>query len=259
MGSADIQGALWGHAPRDWAELQEPLHRPLWEVMIDAVGVGPGKRVLDAGCGGGGASVLAADRNAQVSGVDAASVLVEVAKSKVPDGDFRVGDLEELPFANDTFDAVIAANSVQYAADPIAALRELKRVTKSGGRIAVGIWGRAENCEFRHILKAVADAMPEPPKGGGPFALSEPGALETLFEKAGLKVDGRTEVDCPFFYPDVDTGWRAAASAGPVQGAMRAAGEAPIKAAVTDAFEQFVQDSGDIQIANTMLFVTAAV
>jgi SAM-dependent methyltransferase len=259
MGSADIQGELWAQAPRDWAELQEPLHRPLWEAMIDAAGVGPGKKVLDAGCGAGGASILVADRNAEVSGVDAASVLIDIAGSEVPDGDFRVGDLEELPYADDTFDAVITASSVQYAADPVAALRELKRVTKSGGRIAVGIWGRAENCEFRHILKAVADAMPEPPKGGGPFALSEPRALEALLAKADIKADGRGEVACPFDYPDVATAWRASASAGPFQGAMRAAGIEPVKEAVTNAVQQFVRNGGNVHLQNTMLYVTATV
>ena len=56
MGSAQIQGDLWGKAPRDWAELQKPMHRPLWGAMLTAAEAGPGTRVLDAGCGGGGAN-----------------------------------------------------------------------------------------------------------------------------------------------------------------------------------------------------------
>lgn len=259
MGSADIQGALWGQAPRDWAELQEPLHRPLWDAMIEATGVGPGTKVLDAGCGAGGASAVVAGTKGQVSGIDATSMLVEIARSNVPNGDFRVGDLESLPYGDDAFDAVIAANSVQYASDPVAALRELKRVTRPGGRIAVAIWGQAENCEFRHVLKAVADVMPEPPKGEGPFALSRPGMLEAMLEKAGLAADGRKEIACPFAYPDLEAGWRAQASAGPLQGAMRAAGEGPVKEAVTAALGRFVQAGGAIRMDNTMLFVTATV
>ncbi len=115
MGSANIQGDLWGREPGDWAELQEVLHAPLWEAMFDATGVAHGSRVLDAGCGGGGASVLAARRGALVSGLDASEPLVEVARNRIPEGDFRVGDLETLPFADGSFDAVIAASSVQYA------------------------------------------------------------------------------------------------------------------------------------------------
>ena len=98
MGSSKAQGELWGKAPRGWAEIQEPMHRPIWEAMLDATGVGSGKRFLDVGCGGGGASVLAAERGAQVSGLDAAAGLITFARERVPDGTFHVGDIESLPF-----------------------------------------------------------------------------------------------------------------------------------------------------------------
>jgi ubiquinone/menaquinone biosynthesis C-methylase UbiE len=126
MGSSATQGELWGAAAQDWAELQEPLHKPVWQAMLDAAKVGQGTRFLDAGCGGGGASVLAAQRGAHVSGLDASEALIAIARERVPQGDFRVGDLEALPYGENAFDAVIAALSVQYADDPIAALRELK-------------------------------------------------------------------------------------------------------------------------------------
>jgi hypothetical protein len=70
MGSAGVHGQLWGKAAHDWAELQEPTSAPLWEAMLDAAAVGPGTRVLDAGCGAGGASILAASRGARVNGLD---------------------------------------------------------------------------------------------------------------------------------------------------------------------------------------------
>ena len=97
MGSASVQGELWGRAPEDWAGIQEVLHAPLWEAMLDATDVGVGTAVLDAGCGGGGASVLAHGRGAVVSGLDASQPLVDVARDRVPQGEFRVGDLEMLP------------------------------------------------------------------------------------------------------------------------------------------------------------------
>ena len=259
MGSAQMQNELWSQAPQDWATLQEPLHVPLWEAMLDAMGAGNDAKLLDAGCGAGGLSALAVQKGFEVIGLDAADALITIARTRVPGAEFRTGDLEALPFANDTFDAVIAANSAQYAADPVAALSELKRVTKPGGKIAVAVWGQAENCEFRHILKAVAGAMPEPPKGGGPFALSKPGALETLLSKAGIATDGRGEVTCPFDYDDVAAAWRATASSGPLQGAMRAAGEEPIREAVSKATQQFVRDGGEVHLDNTMVYVTATV
>ena len=135
MGTSKIQGELWGKTPQGWAEIQEPMHRPLWEAMLNAAEVGQGTRFLDAGCGGGGASVLAAERGAQISGLDAAEGLLTFARERVPDGDFRAGDIESLPFDNDVFDVVFAANSVQYTEDRIAALRELGRVCEPEGRI----------------------------------------------------------------------------------------------------------------------------
>ena len=58
MGSSKIQGELWGAAARDWAEIQEPLHTPVWQAMLDATNVDQGTLLLDRGCGGGGASGL---------------------------------------------------------------------------------------------------------------------------------------------------------------------------------------------------------
>ena len=259
MGSAQIQSDLWSQAPEDWATLQEPLHAPLWQSMLAATGVGDGTRVLDAGCGVGGFSKLAAEKDAKVSGIDASETFVGMARAHVPDGEFRTGDLEALPYADDSFDVVIAANSVQYAENPVAALVELKRVTRPGGRIAIAVWGQAENCEFRHVLKAVAAVLPEPPKGGGPFGLSAPGALEALLAKADIEPDGRSEVACPLDYVDIATAWRATLSAGPLQAAMRAAGSGPVKDAVAKVMQQFLRDGGKVHLDNTMLYVTATV
>ncbi len=133
MGTAEFQGKHWGKASKHWATIQEPLHGPLWEAMLDAALVGSGTRMLDAGCGGGGASFLAAQRGAEVSGIDAAEQLVAFARERLPNRDFRVGDIEYLPFEDDAFDAVFAANSLQFSGDRIATLREFGRVCAQGG------------------------------------------------------------------------------------------------------------------------------
>jgi SAM-dependent methyltransferase len=244
MGTAQIQGHLWSKVPQDWAAIQEPMHKPLWEAMLDGALVGSGTRILDAGCGGGGASELAAERGAHISGLDAAEGLIAFARERLPDGDFRVGDIESLPFDDGVFDAAFAANSVQYSENRIAALTELGRVCTPEGRIVAGLFGPPENVTFSAIFMAMRDAMPEPPQGGGPFELSAPGTLEGLFEESGLKVLESGEVDCPFNYPDFESLWRANVSAGPTQGMLRTVSEEDLKSTLRDAVEAFRLDSG---------------
>ncbi len=258
MGSANIQGDLWGREPGDWADLQEVLHAPLWEAMFDATGVAHGSRVLDAGCGGGGASVLAAGRGALVSGLDASEPLVDVARSRVPQGDFRVGDLESLPFADGSFDSVIAASSVQYADDRVAALRELARVTASDGLVAVGLWSTPDRVDYRVVFAAVRDVLPGPPPGDGPFGLSDPGALEGLIAAAGMRVIADGEADCPFLYSDSEAFWKANIAAGPLQGVMETVGEETLRTAVMKSAEPYRTDDGGFRFENAFRYVVAA-
>src|SRR5512137_433042 len=137
MASGERQGQLWSAAPRDWAELQEPFCRPLWQNTLSALGVKAGVRFLDAGCGGGGACVLAGAFGAEVTGFDASHALLAIARERLPLAQFVHGDLEQLPFPDEHFDAALAANSVIFAEDIRQAMRELRRVVRPGGRVAI--------------------------------------------------------------------------------------------------------------------------
>jgi SAM-dependent methyltransferase len=198
---------------------------------------------------------MAAARGAVVSGLDASPALIAIAKARLPVADFRVGDLEALPFADGAFHSVIAANSVQYAADPVTALKELARVCAPRGRVAIGVWASPEQVEMRHVFAAVRAALLSPPPGEGPFALSMPGRLEQLTTQAGFRAISSGEVDCPFEYANVDALWRAQRSAGPLQGAMRAAGEAKIEEAVRGAVRRFVKPDGRVRLENRFRYV----
>ena len=259
MGSAQKQGELWGQAASDWASLQETKHIPLFEAMLNAANVSEGTRFFDAGCGSGGASVLAAQRGARVSGLDAAEGLIEIARARVPSGDFRVGDIQVLPFENDAFDVVIAANSVQFADDTVAALRELRRVCASAGRVVVALFGPPEKMAQRHIGGAVRAALPEPPGGKGAFELSAPGKLEGLIEQAGLQVTESSEVNCPFDYPDFETCYLAQTSSGPMRGFIKILGEEKLRAVIWEAVQPFRSDDGRIEIAPNLFKYVVAV
>jgi SAM-dependent methyltransferase len=258
MGTAEIQGALWGAAAEDWAELQEPTGAPLFEAAFDAMGVRAGTRLLDVGCGSGYALQVAAKRGATVSGFDASEGLLRVARFRLPEADFDQGDLESLPYADRTFDAVTAFNSVQYASDPVAGLREIRRVASTGAPVAVASWGDPERCEARTVIAAIGALLPPPPPGaGGPFALAAPGALEALVESAGLTAQRALEVATPFVYADIDNAQRANFSAGPNRAAINHAGIDAVREALTAALQPYVQPDGSVRLENVFRVVIA--
>lgn len=257
MGTAELQGELWGKKAHDWAYLFEPMSKPLWLAMLDSADVQDGTRFADLGCGGGGASILAARRGAQVSGLDAAGALIAIARERLAIGDFRVGDLEALAFDDDSFDVTFSSLSLMFVGDMGAALSEMKRVTSPGGRITVGVWGAPEDCDYRHILKAIAGTLPSPPAGKGPFALSQRNLLESMMETAGLKLLDGGDVSAPFRFTDAETMLRIVGSAGPIQSAKRLVSEGDLETAILQAAQPYQSDSGEIVFNNRFRYVTA--
>ena len=256
MGTAEVQGALWGAAARDWSELNEPHCAALYEAVFDAIGVDGSTELLDAGCGAGLALQIAVKRGATVTGFDASAALLEIAAERVPGADLRRGDLESLPYRDGAFGAVTSFNAVQYAADPVAALRELKRVTQPGSPIAVLSWGDPERCETRTILAAIGGLLPPPPPGaGGPFALAAPGQLEELLAQAGLTAAGHGEVQQRFSFPDLEVAVRAQMASGPARLAIEHAGAGATAAAITGAYAANGQADGSYVQRNVFRYV----
>ena len=116
---------------------------PFYEAVLDAAGVGAGTALLDVGCGGGFALLLAARRGAAVSGLDVTPALLDIARERFPAASLAVGDLEDpLPFDAGAFDVVTAFNSVQYAAEPVAAVKNMSELVRPGGLSACWSGGR---------------------------------------------------------------------------------------------------------------------
>jgi SAM-dependent methyltransferase len=258
MGSATIQGQLWGKQAYDFATSLEQVCLPLQGAALDAALVGPGTRLLDAGCGAGLLALLASLRGAHVTAIDASSGLLAIARQRVPPADVREGDLEALPFADSSFDAVTAVNSVFYAADMAVAMRELARVVRPGGRVVVTAWGSPERCQFlAAVMPRLAPLMPPPPPGTEPphpGALSQPGALATLLKTAGLHPVDEGEVACPFVFRETEASWRANASAGVNQAAIAHSGEAAVRAVYADADRAQTRADGTIRYENVFLW-----
>ncbi len=258
MGTAKVQGALWGARAEDWATYTEQTFLPLFGAALDAARVTAGTRVLDAGCGAGLLTLLASLRGAVVTAVDAAPALISIVRQRVPQADVREADLEALPFPDDTFDAVVAVNTIFYTANIRAAARELVRVTRQGGRVLVTAWGPTDRCEF------LAAVMPElalllPPTWPGavpprPGALSDPGALEAMLDRAGLNVVEEGEVACPFVFESPEMSWRANSSCGFNRAAIEHSGEAAVRAVYAEADRRHQRLDGSVHYANVFLW-----
>lgn len=257
MEPAAAMGSGWSAAARQRAELQEEKSRPLWEAMLDAAAVGPGVRLLDAGCGAGGGCLLAYARGAEVDGFDIAEGMIRVARERLPEGSFRVGDMQALSYGDAEFDVVLAANSIQFADDPAAAIRELRRVCRPGGRVVIGVWGRDNECQYLDLLRSIYRLLPSPPDIVPPARLSAPGVLAAIAEEAGLRVISEGAADCPFAYPDDDTFWRALGSSGIQVMVARAVGEGPMKAAMFAAVARYRRLDGTIRMENRMRYLAA--
>ena len=172
--SAATQRRLWSADPEGWAAFSEPHTRPLFLAVLDAARAGPGIRLLDLGCGTGLLPALAHGRGADVAGLDVAPALLAVADRLVPEAELHVADLQRLPFADASFDAVTAVNAFQFAADPVAAIGEAARVLKPGGRLGVGLFAEPERAESTVVHHAMSRLSP-PARAGdhAPYALSE--------------------------------------------------------------------------------------
>lgn len=178
------------------ADAYEALHVPAlfapWvEPVLDAAGVEPGQRVLDVACGTGvlarGALARVGERGA-VAGVDPDPGMLAVARRIEPAVDWKAGTAGSLPFPDVAFDAVVSQFGMMFFPDRPAAAREMLRVLRPGGRLAVAVWDALENApaydaEVRLLQamagQAAADAL------RAPFALGDPEALATLFRDAG--------------------------------------------------------------------------
>jgi SAM-dependent methyltransferase len=104
----------------------------------------PGQRVLDVACGSGNTALVAARRYCEVTGIDFVPSLIEQARRRAAtdgvDADFIVGDAQDLPFPDASFDVVLSVMGVMFAPDQDRAAAELLRVCKPGGTIGIAAW-----------------------------------------------------------------------------------------------------------------------
>ncbi len=165
---------------------------PFAESLLEIAALQPAERVLDVACGTGAVTRLAKVRvgRGEVAGLDSNAGMLAVAKSLAAEGaiSWHEASAEAMPLPSDTFDAVLCQLGLQFFADKIAALREMRRVLADGGRVVVSVAGPTPSV-FAVLSQALARSV-------GPrasafvehvFSLRDQAALESLLREAGLR------------------------------------------------------------------------
>src|SRR5215831_7221935 len=160
--------------------------------LLDAAAVGSGVSVLDVATGPGVVAFRAASRGASsVVGVDLAPRMVRLASAAYAGMDFRLGDAEDLPIPDRSFDAVVSNFGIGHFPRPERALAEFVRVVRSGGAVAVSWWDvparhRVMGIFFDAMNEAGATSPPELPAGPPMFRFSDEMDLSRTLRSAGL-------------------------------------------------------------------------
>jgi len=182
--------ALWEKG--DFTRIADSM-RESGEALVDGLGVKPGQKVLDLGCGDGTTALPAARRGADVLGVDIARNLVEAGNRRAREHGltnlrFQEGDACSLnALADDTFDLVVSIFGAMFAPKPFDVAKEMVRVTRPGGRIVMGNWIPNDPTLVAQILKISAAYSPPPPEGFvSPMTWGVEGHVLERFSAAGV-------------------------------------------------------------------------
>ena len=170
---------------------------PVTEALIKDAGITKGQSVLDVAGGAGEPALTVADTVGPVGSVtytDAAPEMVEAAKREahrrgIRNISFHQCAADSLPFNKDSFDVVISRLGAMFFPDPLAALREMLRVNKPSGVLALVVWHKSELNPFSYLVtdtvSRYVETPPADPSAPGAFRFADPGKLADILEEAG--------------------------------------------------------------------------
>lgn len=167
-GTPNPNKALWEKG--DFTRIAATM-RESGEALVKSIGIGPGMKVLDLGCGDGTTALPAARLGADVLGVDIARNLVAAGQRRAAEAGlanlrFQEGDASNLSgLENGHFDRVVSIFGAMFAPKPFDVAREMVRVTKPGGRVVMGNWIPGDPTLVAQLLKISASYAPPPPEG----------------------------------------------------------------------------------------------
>lgn len=241
----------WGRRAVDFSTLKEPSACREYVAVHHRLGVGDGDRVLDVACGSGLAIELATVRGATCAGIDASPRLVAVASDRNPDADVRVGDMDQLPWDDESFDVVTSFRGI-WGTTP-RAVDEAHRVLSPGGRLALTVWGNVGKSPGAWMLAPFLWATAEKVQHQADMvALGRPGVGEAFLTERGFAAVERFEIPFAFEYPDPETYARGIASTGPAYESIQSVGETEFIERATELASEHIRDGlplrGEIQV-----------
>lgn len=232
---AHIHG-MWASVAEAWrehADYTDTRHAPETALMLDLTNPRPGERVVELACGAGGLGLAAAPLVGPAGEVvlsDVAAEMTEIAAARahargLGNTTTRVLDLEAIAEPDDAFDVVLCRDGLQFAVEPARAVREIARITRPGGRIALAVWGpRTRNPWLGTVLDAASAQLqrPFPPPGmPGPFALEDAGEVGAIMRAAGFVDVAITELSVPMQAASFEEWWRRTSGlAGPLSSVL---------------------------------------
>lgn len=156
------------------------------EVIARARPIGPSDRILDLGCGTGIVARKLRERLGgamRITGVDASADMIEKARTLAPELDFQQARAESLPFPDASFELVTCQQMLQFAPDPAAVLREVRRVLVPGGRFVAATWRARNELPMYEVLGRIAERHLGA-SNDKRFALGDDAALRALLAEA---------------------------------------------------------------------------
>lgn len=211
--------------------------------LLDAVRLETGIDLLDVATGPGS---LAAEGNrlgARTVGVDLSPGMIELAEKSYPRVDFRVAEVERLPFADRSFDAVVCNFALGHFPYPEASIAECVRTLKRGGRIALSWWDVPSKQRIQGLFReAIAEigvaSPPDVPTGYSILRFADTNEFRRLLEDAGLTDVMVEDHQTTYLIPDVDTLWRGGLGSFAVTASAIAHQDAATQAAIRGALER---------------------
>jgi ubiquinone/menaquinone biosynthesis C-methylase UbiE len=246
-----------GNAAEIYQERLVPsMFAPWASTLVDLADVEPGKRVLDVACGPGVVTRQAASRagvDGRVVGLDINAAMLAVARSLPAVEGAAIEWIEasalDMPLPDASFEIVLCQQGLQQFPDRPAALREMRRVLKPGGRLALGVWSRLEeNPAMAALVAALAAHVGTMAADNrkAPFALGDASVLRDLIEQALFReIDARTLVKTACF-PSVDEFVSAQLAATPLStlGAFTSEAEDAVRADVRARLGSYLNEDG---------------